>query len=51
MYVSVVLENVWSPLPSSATYSVVGFANQIPNGNAVEVLAGVVGNPFSTHML
>src|SRR5882724_1786230 len=43
------------PSPSSQTYKVVAFANQIPNGNATGVglplestpLASVVGNPGS----
>src|SRR5580692_615754 len=46
------------PSPSSQTYSVVAFANQIPNGNATGVglpvvdtpLASTVGNPGSTVM-
>jgi hypothetical protein len=33
------------PSPSSQTYRVVSLANQIPKGNAVEVLAVVLGNP------
>ena len=45
-------ENVVVPLPSSATYSVSGFANHRPNGNTfVVVLASVVLNPLRMHML
>ena len=45
-------ENVLAPLPSSATYSVSAFANQMPNGNAfVVVLASVVLKPYRMHML
>src|ERR1700688_1669028 len=33
------------PSPSSQTYNVVAFANHIPNGNDVLVLAVVLGNP------
>src|SRR5579863_8436891 len=33
------------PAPSSQTYNVLASANQIPNGNAVPVLAVVLGKP------
>ena len=50
VYVPVAGEYVLSPFPSSATYSVVGLANHIPNGNEVADFSAV-GNPCRMHML